>query len=208
MQSRFRRPGKAAFYINGMNLGWNVLKAVLLILVVVVLFVGEVVKKEEKENAAAPSGNVCVEISWTKGDYDVDLWTKAPNDVPVGYSNLAGRYFNLMRDDLGAPDPELNFEIACTRGTPAGEYVANVHWFASRGPEKEMRVHADVRVTPSLARSGKGTQKVILQTDAVLTYVKEELTLFRFTLTDTGELVPGSVNSLFKPLRGYKGGAR
>ncbi|MDO8407894.1 MAG: hypothetical protein Q7S95_01510 [bacterium] len=201
MQSRFRRPGKAAFYINGMNLGWNVLKAILLILVIVVLFIGDVVKKKEKEEAAMPSGNVCVEISLEKGDYDVDLWVKAPGDVQVGYSNLASRYFNLLRDDLGNPDPELNFEIACTRGIPAGEYVANIHWYASRGTAKDMPVHADVRVTPSLADSGKGSQKVILETDATLAFVGEELTLFRFTLTDKGALVPGSVNSLFTPLR-------
>ena len=33
-------------------------------------------------------------------DVDIDLWVKAPDDIPVGYSNQGGLFFNLLRDDL------------------------------------------------------------------------------------------------------------
>ena len=199
MFSRFHGPNQAAFYVNSSSMWLNLFKLSMVLMVLLLVFVSEEVKKIEKKDAP-PAGNVCVTIDWDKGDYDVDEWFKAPNDVPVGYSNLGSKYGNLMRDDLGSPDPERNREFACTRGIPAGEYVANVHWYASRGPAKEMRVHAEVTVAPVKA-DGKGSIKTILQTDAVLDRVGQELTLFRFTLTEKGELVSGSVNSVFTPLR-------
>lgn len=183
----------------------NLLLVFICVAFVLLVFIN-VSKKAEQKKDAQPVGNVCVTIAWDHGDYDVDEWFKPPNDVPVGYSNLGSKYGNLMRDDLGTPDPELNFETACTRGIPAGEYVANVHWYASHGPAKEVRVRADVRVTSSLLGEGKGNSKVILQTNAFLSHVGQELTLFRFTLTEKGELVPGSVHSIFMPLRSYSPG--
>src|SRR6266511_3057031 len=55
-------------------------------------------QSSEADGTQAP-GNVIVEIQWPdKFDADVDLWVKAPGDVPVGYSNKSGRVFNLLRD--------------------------------------------------------------------------------------------------------------
>ena len=61
-----------------------------------------------------PPGNVIVEIRWPDDlDTDVDLWVKAPGDIPVGYSNKGGVTFNLLRDDLGrhADATETNYEV-------------------------------------------------------------------------------------------------
>ena len=57
--------------------------------------------EEETEDHRAP-GNVIVEIHWpSEMAYDVDLWVRAPQDVPVGFYNQGSEYFNLLRDDLG-----------------------------------------------------------------------------------------------------------
>src|SRR5215470_6271249 len=99
-------------------------------------------------------GNVIVEAQWGDGlDADVDLWVQAPGDRPVGYSNLSGRVFNLLRDDLGhSGDPHsMNYEVAYGRGMPAGEYFANVQMY--RGISVSFPVR--VRVAASL-KSGPG----------------------------------------------------
>ncbi len=58
-------------------------------------------KQEETEEQKAP-GNVVVEVHWPNTmPYDVDLWVQAPREVPVGFWNLGGTTFNLLRDDLG-----------------------------------------------------------------------------------------------------------
>ncbi|MFD0386762.1 hypothetical protein ACFQ4K_01335 [Tistrella bauzanensis] len=64
-------------------------------------------------------GNVIVEALWAADlDTDVDLWVKAPGDVPVGYSNKGGVIFNLLRDDLGryGDATDSNHEVSYSRG--------------------------------------------------------------------------------------------
>ena len=42
----------------------------------------------ETENSSVPPENVIVELFWDNDrDVDIDLWVKAPEDIPVGYSN-------------------------------------------------------------------------------------------------------------------------
>src|SRR5690349_3007004 len=82
-----------------------------------------------------PPGALTVQAFWPDDlDVDVDLWVLAPGDRPVGYSNKDGRFFNLLRDDLGfVNDPSgKNFEVAYSRALPAGEYVINVHLYSKR----------------------------------------------------------------------------
>ena len=91
-------------------------------------------KSSETDSVQAP-GNVIIEAQWAdKLDADVDLWVQAPGDVPVGYSNKSGTVFNLLRDDLGRAQDmtDYNYEVAYTRGTPAGEYIVNLHMYRAR----------------------------------------------------------------------------
>ena len=71
--------------------------------------------KAQDEATKEPAGSVIVEAFWPEDrDVDVDLWVKAPEDIPVGYSNRGGLFFNLLRDDLGIhkdPTP-INYEVA------------------------------------------------------------------------------------------------
>ena len=150
-----------------------------------------------------PPGNVIVEARWPdEMDADVDLWVQAPGDVPVGYSNKGAALFNLLRDDLGKPGDltGLNYETAYSRGIVPGAYTVNLHLYRTRS--KAPAVPATV--VASVKDSGQNTRQ-LLATKVHLTHEGEELTVFRFELTSDGHLVPGSVHSLFKPLR--SGGA-
>lgn len=164
-------------------------------------------KAEETEKGdIVPPGNVIVGIVWPDSkNSDVDLWVRAPGDVPVGWSNLNGVIFNLLRDDLGeAGDAAgINYENAFSRGIVPGEYVINVQWFADYSGSSKMPVTVVVSVKKSLTASDGASEAQItqiLKTDIELRYVGEEITATRFELTDDGKLVPGSINALFKPL--------
>jgi hypothetical protein len=152
---------------------------------------------------AVPPGNVVVAITWPEGDTDVDLWITGPGEItPVGYSNKGGVLFNLLRDDLGhMPDATpLNYENAYSRGVVAGEYIVNVHCY--RCAVLPQRVAVEVSV--NAGDRGKGV-KPIATTALELRANGEEKTALRFRLDEQGNVEPGSMNNVFRPLRAAKG---
>lgn len=167
------------------------------ILILVIPFITE--KAKQKEGSPEP-GNVIVEARWPDEiNADVDMWVKAPGDIPVGYSNKSGVIFNLLRDDLGTQaDPtKLNYEIAYSRGLPPGEYIVNVHLYRN-----SVNVYpVKVVVAVSAKSDPKTSAKQIVSTEVELTYEGQEYTALRFKLDEQGNLVKGSLNNLSIPLR-------
>jgi hypothetical protein len=160
-------------------------------------------KAKQGEGSTDPPGNVIAEMRWDdKLRTDVDLWVQAPGDVPVGYSNKSGLIFNLLRDDLGShADPtDVNFETSFSRGIPPGEYTVNVHLFRNL----ENTYPINVRVVVRVKTDNEAGARPIAATTVRLDREGQELTAFRFSLTEKGELVPNSMNSVFKPLRSAK----
>jgi hypothetical protein len=148
----------------------------------------------------APPGNVMVEANWPPGmDSDVDLWVQAPGDVPVGYSNKGGAVFNLLRDDLGhqLDLSGLNYESSYSRGVVPGEYTVNLHLYRNRAAS----IAVPVTVIVSTKPSAQSPARQILMSKVELGREGLERTVFRFKLTEGGTVVPGSVNSLQRPLR-------
>jgi hypothetical protein len=152
---------------------------------------------------AAPPGNVMVEIRWPDEiDADVDLWVQGPGDVPVGYSNKGGRVFNLLRDDLGKRNDatDLNYENAYSRGIVPGDYTVNVHLYR----DSDRIYPVPVTVVTSVNRPKDGHTQQLLASKVLLNREGEETTVYRFRLTAAGDLVSGSVTSLFKELRTWR----
>ena len=153
---------------------------------------------EAKE--APPPGNVVIEINWpSEIDADVDLWVEAPGDRPVGYSNKGGRVFNLLRDDLGQfrDLTDVNYEVAYSRGVVEGEYTINLHLYRN----KSAILPVPVTMVASVKRSNGANLKRLTSAKVELGYTGEEITVIRFALNKTGEIIPGSMHELFKPLR-------
>ena len=151
----------------------------------------------------APPGNVIVEVRWPDElDTDVDLWVEAPGDVPVGYSNKGGAMFNLLRDDLGkrADATGLNYEVSYSRGIAAGEYTINVHLYRNAANVFPI----PVTVVTSVKKSPKESARQVLASKVELVREGEELTVYRFRLSEDGSLVPGSVHSLQRNLRAWR----
>lgn len=147
-----------------------------------------------------PPGNVVAHITWPEGNNDVDMWMDGPGEMqPVGYSNKGGLLWNLLRDDLGeSPDATpLNYENAFTRGITPGEYIINVHCY--RCPVVPVPVQVEVSVKTE--DGNKSSMKIVATTSVVLGMNGEELTALRFELTREGDLIAGSMNHVFRPLR-------
>ncbi|MEK9596993.1 MAG: hypothetical protein VW057_13600 [Rhodospirillaceae bacterium] len=147
----------------------------------------------ETQDHKAP-GNVIVELHWPSTmPYDIDLWVKAPRQAPVGFWNMGGETFNLLRDDLGseADATDENYEISYSRGIPAGEYIVNVHQYGPLPANTVVKVSVVVSVRTRLEAA-----RQILNTDVELSRQGQEVTAFRFRLDEEGGLVPDSVNTL------------
>ncbi len=168
---------------------------------IVVLLLPHLNPPVKADESAAPPGNVIVEVRWPdEVDADVDLWVEAPGDAPVGYSNLGGLVFDLLRDDRGHDSDvsALNYEVAYSRGAPAGEYTVNLHLYSNN--QGNLPVSAQVTVSVR-ANDGRTIRRIAFR-EVELSHVGEELTVLRFSLADGGSLIPGSVHQLPKKLRG------
>lgn len=183
--------------------GGTVFRDVLLLALIgfvamVVMMLPHLARKEQNTEEQKAPGNVVVEMHWPDElDADVDLWVQAPGDIPVGFFNQGGRFFNLLRDDLGAEGDVTgkNYEISYSRGIPEGEYIVNVHMY---GP-LPAGLEVPVQVIVSIKRRFDSLQPVI-RTEVLLTRRNQEETATRFRLTGDGELVTGSVNNIRRRL--------
>lgn len=181
------------------------LKMVLGFLVICIMMVphlNDISKAKSQDAAVDPPGNVIVEARWPDAlNADVDLWVKAPGDVPVGYSNKGGLIFNLLRDDLGTQaDPlKINMETSYSRGIPPGEYIVNLHLYRNPSNTYPVPVTVAVRCSPGL-KDGPPSKNII-DTEVDLVREGQEYTALRFKLDEACNLVPGSVNNVFRPLR-------
>lgn len=180
----------------------NLLGVVITMLVSLLVMVS-VEKVKQKDDATEPPGNMIVHVVWPQGDTDVDLWMDGPGEpVPIGYSNKGGLLWNLLRDDLGAqPDAtDINYEDSFTRGVVGGDYTINVHCFRCPKLPQEVKVVVEINT----GEPGKSSLKPLVNTTLKLVSDGQERTAIRFKLTAKGEIVPGSMNSVFKPLRSAK----
>lgn len=164
-------------------------------LFIIILFHINPVAKEDEGEIKQP-GNIAVEISWpAEQGMDIDLWVRAPGDTPVGYSNKASKYFNLVRDDLGnlTDELKLNFENSFSRGAPPGEYVVNVHLYNQNNFPLPINVYVGVIIRDPTDEDATETK---FNKTVTLTEQGQELTVFRFKIDENGDLVEGSTHDL------------
>ena len=153
----------------------------------------------EQETTTTTPGSVVVELFWpSESQSDVDLWVKAPQDQAVGYANMGGYFFNLLRDDLGQENDitPINYETSYSRGISSGEHVINLHLFThyrNEGP-----ITATVAV--SVVEPGQRARTHLFQDEVVLERQGQELTVVRLSINKLGKLMANSVNHLQKSL--------
>lgn len=180
-------------HIVGKDLFMNCMAFCLLILILILPFIRD--PQTPVPPTVPPPGNLAVMIAWVPGPIDVDLWLTGPGqDIATGYSHKGGKLISLLRDDRGIINDAspVNVENAFARETPSGEYAINVHCFACSGPTV-------VYVEVALGRSAAGMSLVFK--GSVEIRPKEERTVIRFRLDGKGNVILGSVNHVYRPLR-------
>ena len=155
----------------------------------------------EEESSSTPPGNVIVELFWdSKRDVDIDLWVKAPDDIPVGYSNKGGLFFNLLRDDLGIykDNSPINYEVSYSRGISNGTYIVNVHLYREDKSPFEPII-AEILI--SIVDPDSNKRRQILNTKKMLKEIGKEITVFQFDLDKKGNLNKKNINNKYVMLR-------
>lgn len=173
-----------------------------LFLIVFVFFLLPINPDEAKTEEIKSPGHIVVEIVWPdECDSDIDLWVKAPEGRPVGYSNKSGLVFNLLRDDLGQYRDlsGMNHEIVFSRGRPAGEYIVNLHFYAYRDGPSAVPVQVHIWTQDEARKHTVHIMRVTVE----MTHVGQETTVTRFSLNENGMLVPGSLYDLPINLRSW-----
>ena len=155
----------------------------------------------QDEATKEPAGSVIVEVLWPDDrDVDVDLWVKSPDDAAVGFSNMAGYYFNLLRDDLGVykdPTP-INYEVAYSRGINPGEHIVNLHLYRE---DISAFDPFEAKVVVTVVNPKTKVRQQLLESSVLLDEIGKELTIFRFELDEDGNLNKESLNNKFVQLR-------
>lgn len=206
MRNRFSRGAQHEVnLVSFRDLQTAVIGMLIGMLVILMLFLNPAAKSKSEEERQR--GNFRIEIIWPNSmDVDIDLWCKAPGDVPVGYSNKGGLVFDLVRDDLGHYQDltGINYEMMFSKGNPSGEYICNVHWFGNAA--KVSRVPVEMIITYRTDdTNAKGSSHKMIHSKVELFHQGEELTVARWTLDKDRNIVAGSINSVQHPLREYKG---
>lgn len=187
-------------------------KVMILMFLILIMFLLAISakKKQEETEAGIHNGNVAVSITWPNGDTDVDLWVMGPGElVPVGYSNMGGLKWNLVRDDLGSKnDPvDTNFETAYERGVATGEYTVNVHCYRCNIVPVPVRVEVRVNrfVINTVYPQGHWEGKTIFTGNVILKQAGQERTAVNFRMDKDGNIQTETMNNVYHPLRDIKG---
>ena len=180
----------------------GVLGALVVALIILVFNINDPKKKDDENERAR--GNVRVEVIWDKNtNVDIDTWVQAPGDIPVGYSNLNGRVFNLVRDDLGsyADLTEMNYEVAFSRGIPAGEWTINLHWFSNAQGAVEVPVKVLITMKKNDGEVSKEAPITIMSKHVILKRVGQEVTVIRFTTDEEHNVDTSSFTTNLRMIR-------
>jgi hypothetical protein len=94
----------------------------------------------------------------------------------------------------------LSYETSYSRGILPGEYTVNLHLY--RNPPQTDPI--PVTVVTSIKQSTSQSARQLLASKVLLVREGEEVTVYRFRLSEAGALVAGSVQSLQKPLRAWR----
>jgi hypothetical protein len=94
----------------------------------------------------------------------------------------------------------MNYEVSYSRGIPPGEYTVNVHLYRNTAQV----VPIPVTIVASVKKTMQESARQLLATRIDLKREGQELTVFRFAIDDGGDLVPGSVTGLQRPIRDWK----
>lgn len=157
---------------------------------------------EAKTGIIDPKAEYIVTVSWEDNSPDdIDTWVEDPDGAVIWFRNPEAGLLHLDRDDRGMVNDTiivngeelsnpLNQEVVTLRGVVTGEYIVNVHYYATEtGKPANVNVRL-VKVNPVL--------EVIYYGTVHLDQKGDEKTAFRFKIGRDGEIL--NINFLPKSI--------
>ena len=157
---------------------------------------------EAKTGIIDPKAEYIITVTWEDNHpADIDTWVEDPDGQVIWFKNSEAGLLHLDRDDRGLLNDSiivngeeiqnpLNQEVVTIRGVVKGEYVVNVHYYAS-GIDEPIDVNVRLaKVNPVL--------EIIYYGTVTLAKIGDEKTTFRFNIGREGKV--SKVNFLPKQL--------
>lgn len=156
----------------------------------------------QKKGIIDPKAEYIIAVTWADNNpNDIDTYLEDPTGAIVFFNNKEAGLVHLDRDDRGVVNDTLdingkiiqnplNQEVTTIRGTVAGEYVLNVHYYATQDNQPvDVTVKVD-KVNPAL--------EVIYYDTLRLQKLEDERTALRFTIGADGRI--SNINHIEKRL--------
>ena len=180
------------------DLVFNTLLGITFLLIITMMFINP----ENKQGKINPKAEYIITVSWPDWNPDdIDSWVESPRGDLVWFRNPEAGLMHLDRDDRGMLNDfiivngtkvanPLNQEIVTIRGVIPGEYVVNVHYYATED-QKPVPVQVKVeKVNPVL--------EVVYYGEVTLEHQGDEKTAVRFKIAADGSVE--ATNNLQKHL--------
>lgn len=157
---------------------------------------------DAKSGIIDPKAEYILTVTWEDNSPDdIDTWVEDPDGKIIWFRNPEADLLHLDRDDRGRLNDTitvngeeienpLNQEVVTLRGVVQGEYIVNLHYYAS---ETQKAVDVNIRlvkVNPKL--------EVVYYGTVTLEKSGDEKTALRFRIASTGEI--SNINFLPKNL--------
>lgn len=180
------------------DLLFNALLGFTYLFLIAIMFMNPVAKK----GIIDPKAEYIITVAWPDNNPDdIDTWVEDPNGNVVWFRNREAGLIHLDRDDRGTANDTitingeeiqnpLNQEVVTIRGVVPGEYVVNLHYYAT---QTRMPVTATVtvaKVNPAL--------EIVYYGETILNEKGDEETAVRFVIDKSGEV--GRVSHLPKSI--------
>lgn len=189
-----RREGSDPFT----DLLFNALLGFTYLFLIAIMFMNPVAKK----GIIDPKAEYIIAVTWPDNNPDdVDTWVEDPNGNVVWFRNREAGLIHLDRDDRGTINDTINIngeeiqnplnqEVITIRGVVPGEYVVNVHYYAT---ETGLPVRSTVKVSkvnPAL--------EIVYYGETLLEKKGDEKTAVRFVIDKSGRVE--QISHIFKSI--------
>jgi hypothetical protein len=180
------------------DLLFNALLGFTYLFLIAIMFMNPVAKK----GIIDPKAEYIITITWPDNNPDdIDAWVEDPNGNLIWFRNREAGLVHLDRDDRGVVNDTitvngeeiqnpLNQEVVTIRGVVPGEYVVNVHYYASV-------TGLPVAVTVKVAKVNPALE-IVYYGQTLLEEKGDEKTAVRFEIDKSGRV--GKISHIDKSL--------
>ena len=183
-----------AIYID---LVFNLAAAFIVLFMLVIMLINPIAKQNDIDTV----DNLMITLDWNNDSgYDMDLHFKQPDGRVIFFNDRESLLASLERDDLGKTNDVdgfvVNREVLHIRHLVDGNYVVNVHFYSTpAGEALPQNIEIEfVKIQPDYRIYVKKKLTIPL-------VVKEEVTMFSFSVVNGEVVVPIDTSTQYKVVR-------